>query len=249
MQTDINDSAWQGIEQTALSIHIPVQLQENQNRNKNISLIECSYRSTRTCILIIFCIVSLFLFLGILGYSVFTFIQIFEYSLKIKQVTDNDSWRYMSLDETSLCFTLRREEVPHSGCAKYVYHDISDRQTFTCCVRDSSQYALLYGMLLREQRRRSSGVENTACNHGSEKIETTEIDIIPWVPTKSCELNGKNTPTDRIQILDSNMYYVYLSVSLRFKETYHELPYNQIRITLIQSATNSTFSNTKRKNL
>lgn len=75
------------------------------------------------------------------------------------------------------------------------------------------------------------------------------IDIIPWLPTKSCEFNGQTTPTDRIQILDSNMYYVYLSVSLRFKETYHELPYNQILITLIQSATNSTFSNANEKKL
>ncbi|XP_063427672.1 uncharacterized protein LOC134711157 [Mytilus trossulus] len=249
MQTDIHSNAWQSIEQSALRIHIPVQLQENQNRNKHFSLIECSYRSTRTCILIIFCIVSSFLFLGILGYSVVVFIQMYEFSLKIKQVTDNGSWRYKFLDETSLCFSLRREDVHHSDCGKYLYHDISDRHSFTCCLRDSSQYALLYGMLLREQTRRSSGVENTACTHGSEKIESTEIDIIPWLPVKSCQFNGQNTPTHRIQISDSNIYYIYLSVSLRFKETYQELPYNQIRITLIQSTTNSTFSNTKEKKL
>ncbi|CAC5405599.1 unnamed protein product [Mytilus coruscus] len=177
----MQSNEWQAheIEQSTLRIHIPGQSQEKQNHNKNNFLIECSY--IYTSILIIFCIVSLFMFLGILGYSVFTLFEIYEFSLKIKQIPDNDSWRYMYLDETSLCFTLRREDVHHSGCAKYLFHDISDRQSFTCCVRDSSQYALLYKMIFREQTRRSSGVENTACNHGIEKVETPESGMLHQV--------------------------------------------------------------------
>lgn len=95
--------------------------------------------------LIISCMCSSVVTLFILGCIGWTALGIYSWTSESNVSTVSDLWKYM--DETTLCVTLSGKDLQHSGCAQYIFHDISETTNYTCCVRDSRHFSFLYQMV------------------------------------------------------------------------------------------------------
>ena len=95
--------------------------------------------------LIISLMFSSVLTLCILGHIAWTSFGIHSWTSESNVPTVSDLWKHM--DETTLCVTLSGKDLQHSGCAQYIFHDISETTNYTCCVRDSRHFSFLYQMV------------------------------------------------------------------------------------------------------
>ncbi|CAC5405600.1 unnamed protein product [Mytilus coruscus] len=190
-----------------------------------------------TCLLMC-CLVSSAVSLGLLGYGILTVLNVHHWSAVSVDDSRLDSWKYT--DETTLCVTLSGKDLQHSGCTKHLFNDISDDKNYTCCVRDSRQYSFLYQLMNEEQSRRASAVNNDICTHSNAISEVLHNGTLLWKPRKDCEINGKTTKASLFEIKESDMYYLYIFIAIRFEKTYWNLPHHQIRIKLNRRPVNVT---------
>ncbi|XP_071165347.1 uncharacterized protein [Mytilus edulis] len=190
-----------------------------------------------TCLLMC-CLISSAVSLGLLGYGIKIVSDVYHWSAESLDDSRLDSWKFT--DETTLCVTLSGKDLQHSGCAKHIFNDISSDKNYTCCVRDSRQYSFLYQLMNEEQSRRASAVNNGKCTHSKALSEVLHNGTLIWKPVKECEINGKATNASLFKINESYMYSVYISLAIRFEKTYKNLPNHQIRIKLYRRPVNGT---------
>ena len=64
-----------------------------------------------------------------------------------------------------------------------------------------------------------------------------------WKPVKNCVINGRGENSTAIEVWSTNLFRVYLSITIKFEKTYKELPNQRVQIKLYRRHFNSTNDN------